>query len=40
VNKHNAPFQIQFRTWTDKKPVVIATTRYVEGDVMYCKCEL
>lgn len=40
VNKRNAPFEIQFRIWSDHSPVVISTTRFVEDNVMYCKCEL
>jgi hypothetical protein len=40
VNKRNAPFEIQFRLWTDVSPVVISTSRYIEDSVMYCKCEL
>jgi hypothetical protein len=40
VNKRNAPFEIQFRLWTDVSPVVISTSRFIEDSVMYCKCEL
>ena len=40
VNTPEAPFRIQFRAWEDDSPVVVSSTRYIENDIMYCKCEL